>query len=114
MAKKLTDDELVMDAYKALYAAATPSADFEKLLNECVRYIDSESKIHYTDVPLTLEECRERNWMRDIEYMNYELDDETFKDIVESKIKEHKLTGFRAKAFRNTIYLGCGPRSKRK
>lgn len=114
MAKKITDEELVMDGYKALYAAATPSVDFEKLINECVRYIDNESNIHYTEKPLTTEECIQRNWKKDIEYMNYELDEEIYKDIVESKIKEHKLKGFRAEAFRNTMYLGSGPCFKRK
>ena len=114
MTKKITDDELGMDGYKALYAAATPSVDFEKLINECVRYIDNESNIHYTEKPLTTEECIQRNWKKDIEYMNYELDEEIYKDIVESKIKEHKLSGFRAEAFRNTMYLGSGPCFKRK
>ena len=112
MAKKITDEELVIDGYKALYKAATPSVDFEKLVDECVKYIDKTGKIHYTETPLTLEECRERNWRKDIEYMNYELDRETDQEIVESKIKEHKLKGFKADAFRNTMYLGSGPNFK--
>lgn len=112
--KKLTEEELVMDGYKALYAAATPPADFEQLINECLRYIDNEGKVHYTEKPLTLQECIERNWKKDIEYMNYELDEETYEEIVESKIKEHKLKGFMAEAFRNTMYLGSGPGFKRK
>lgn len=112
MAKKLTDDELVMDGYKALYAAATPSADFEELLNTCTKYIDRECQVHFTETPLTAEECRERGWQKDIGYMDYELDEEIYKEIVENKIKEHKLTGLRADAFRNTMYLGCGPAFK--
>ena len=112
--KKLTDDELVMDGYKALYAAATPSVDFEKLVNECVRYVDREGKIHYTEQPLTTQECAERDWRKDIQYMDYKLDEETYKEIVETKVKEHKLTGFRAMAFRNTMYLGSGPCFKKK
>lgn len=113
MKKKITDEELVMDGYKALYAAATPSADFEKLVNECVKYIDKDGKPHYTEKPLTVQELQERGWQKDIEYMNYELDEETYKSIVEGKIKEHKLTGIRADAFRNTMYLGSGPSFKK-
>lgn len=109
MAKKISDDELVMDGYKALYAAATPPADFEKLINECVRYVDKDGKTHITDKPLTKEECMQLMWQKDIEYMNYELDEEVYHSIVEEKIKEHKLSGFRAQAFRNTMYLGSGP-----
>lgn len=107
--KKLTDEELVMDGYQALYAAATPSADFKKLVDECVRFIDMDGKIHFTDTPLSGDECRERGWRKDIEYMNYELNEDVYKNIVESKIKEHKLKGYKAQAFRNTMYLGSGP-----
>ena len=57
MAKKISDNDLVMDGYKALFAAATPSADFEELVNNCLRYVDKEGKTHFTDKPLTTEEC---------------------------------------------------------
>lgn len=113
MKRKLTDDELVIDGYKALYAAATPSADFEKLMNECLRYVDKTGAVHFTDIPLSKEECMQREWQKDIEYMNYELDVETYKKIIESKIEEHKLTGFKAEAFKNTMLLGCGPAFKK-
>ena len=113
MKRKLTDDELVIDGYKALYAAATPSADFEKLMNECLRYVDKTGAVHFTDTPLSKEECMQREWQKDIEYMNYELDAETYKKIIESKIEEHKLTGFKAEAFKNTMLLGCGPAFKK-
>lgn len=114
MAKKLTDDELVIDGYTALYAAATPSADFTQLMNECLKYIDREGHVHYTDTPLSSEECKEKSWQKDIGYMDYELDEETYTSIVEEKVKEHKLTGLRAQAFRNTMYLGCGPAFSKK
>lgn len=112
MAKKITDDELVMDGYRALYAAATPPADFMTLVNECRKYIDMEGKVHYTEYPLTPEECQEKGWQKDIGYMDYELEKELYDSIVESKIKEHKLKGMRATAFKNTMYLGCGPKFK--
>lgn len=114
MRKKLTDDELVIDGYKALYAAATPPADFEQLMNECKKYVDRNGHTHYTEAPLTKQECMERGWQKDIGYMDYELDEETFKEIVENKIKEHKLKGTKAQAFRNTMYLGSGPTFKKK
>lgn len=113
MKRKLTDDELVIDGYKALYAAATPPADFEKLMNECRRYVDRTGAVHLTEEPLSKEECAERGWQKDIEFLNYELDAETYREIVESKIKEHKLTGFKAEAFKNTMLLGCGPAFKK-
>lgn len=105
----MTDNELWMDGMKALYNAATPSADFEKLINECVRHIDSEGKVQYSAVPLTEEECAIRCWRKDINYMNYELDEETYQNIVESKIKEHNLSDIKATAFKNSMYYTCGP-----
>jgi hypothetical protein len=110
MKRKLTDDELVIDGYKALYAAATPPADFEVLMNECKKYIDKNGHSHYTEAPLTKRECMERGWQKDIGYMDYELNEETYASIVEAKIKEHKLKGIKAEAFKNTMYLGCGPK----
>lgn len=114
MAKRITDDELVVDGYKALYAAATPPADFEKLVNECTTYIDNNGKPHSSKTPLTKEELYERGWKKDIHYYEYELDEKIYCDIVEAKIKEHKLKGMRAQAFRNTMYLGSGPNFKKK
>ena len=113
MGKKLTDDELVIDGYKALYAAATPSADFELLINECKKYVDINGHTHYTETPLTKEECLERGWQKDIGYMDYELDEETYAKIVNDKIKEHNLKDFKAEAFKNTMYLGSGPAIKK-
>ena len=106
---KITDKDLIIDGYKALYAAATPSVDFEELINNCCRYVDKESVTHITEKPLTDEECIAKGWMKDIQYTNYKLDLKTYKEIVENKIKEHKLKGFRAEAFKNTMFLGSGP-----
>lgn len=113
MKKKLTDEELVMDGYKALYAAATPPADFEKLVNECLKYVDETGAVHFTEEPLTKEQCAERRWQKDIDFLNYELDADTYREIVEKKIKEHNLTGIKAEAFKNTMLLGCGPAFKK-
>ena len=113
MAKRITDDELIIDGYRALYAAATPPADFLTLVNECKKYIDSDGKPHETDTPLTIEECKARGWQRDIGYMDNELEEELYTAIVEDKIKELKLKGLRAQAFRNTMYLGSGPKFKK-
>ena len=109
MKKNLTDNELLIDGYKALYAAATPSADFEQLINECRRYVDRDGRVHIVDTPLTIDECAVRGWQKDIEYMNYELDEETYQNIVESKIKEHNLSDIKATAFKNSMYYTCGP-----
>ena len=114
MGKKITDDELVLEGYKALYAAATPPADFEKLVNECLKYVDKYGKVHYTEKPLTSVECMEKEWRKDIGYMDYELEEETYRNIVESIIKKYKLNKFKSDAFRNTMYLGSGPCFKKK
>lgn len=107
--KKLTNEEIVMDGYKALYAAATPSADFEELINNCLKYVDKNGMVHYTEKPLSKEEVIDRGWKKDIDYMNYFLDKETYEKIINDKIKEHKLKGFKKEGFITEMYLGCGP-----
>ena len=107
---KLTDEEIVKDGFKALYAAASPSADYDKLISECVKYIDKDSITHITEKPLTDEECQERGWYKDIGYLDYELEETKYLQIIEDKIKEHNLDEYKALLFKNTMIHTHGPK----
>lgn len=109
--KKLTNEEIVMDGYQALFKAATPSADFMQLINNCCKYIDMSGNIHNTDTPLTKEECITKGWRKDINYMDYELEEDVYEQIVQDKIKQHNLNPNDAEKFRFQMYLGCGPKT---
>jgi hypothetical protein len=109
MEKQLTED-MLLDCYQALYESATPKADFKKMVEECCRYIDKDCSIHITEQPLPIEELQKRGWYKDIQYMNHEIDEDTYEQIVKSKIKENGLTGIQEQKFVDYIYNGCGPR----
>jgi hypothetical protein len=76
-----------------LYKEATPSADFDKLVEEA---------------PLN------NLGQKVIDFDSYELDSKTFDKIVEETIEKYKLTSkFDLSSFRFTVYLGASPRTKK-
>ena len=90
--KSLTD--VVLDIYRELYKNATPSADFDKLVEQAS--VDQRGR-------------------KVIPYMNYYLDKDKYEKIVDKWIKRYRRRG---EAFTNGIkfeaYLGCGPLSSKK
>ena len=50
-------------------------------------------------------------WIKLIE-KEHEIDEETMSEIVDSVTKKYKLKDWRKQQFRNTIYLGCSPKTK--
>lgn len=75
-----------------LYKNSTPSADFEKLLEEA-----------------SLNERGEKV----IDFNSYEIEEDKMKEIVESVIKKYKITNNRqqSKIYFN-VYLGASPKTK--
>jgi hypothetical protein len=85
------DDKILWEIYQKLYAASEPSANFDTLVE---------------NAPLN------EFGQKEIPYMDYELDEDTFKTIVEDTLKKHKVSKYKRQIFRNTIYLGCSPKFK--
>jgi hypothetical protein len=86
-------DKALMHCYRELYANATPSASFDQLL------IDS-----------TVNE----QGQREIPYMDYEIEESKFDEIMEDTIKVYKIKGSIFKRnFKTTILLGCSPKFKK-
>jgi hypothetical protein len=92
MRKNKIDDAL-LDCYIELYKHADPPADFQHLM-DTAELNDRGQKV--------------------IDFMAYELDHETFDRILEESIKKHKIKGYKAQMFRNTIWMGCSPKYKNK
>lgn len=90
--KSLTD--VVLDIYRELYKNATPSADFDKLVEQAS--VDQRGR-------------------KVIPYMNCYLDKDKYEKIVDKWIKRYRRRG---EAFTNGIkfeaYLGCGPSYSKK
>jgi hypothetical protein len=89
--KKLTDDEILLEIYRRVYAVSEPPADFDKLVAEAETNSEGQKVIKYLD---------------------YECDDIVMKDICEKTLDEYKVKGWKRKQFFMTFWLGCSPKSK--
>lgn len=91
---KPNEDAAVLECYRRLYKAATPSANFDELMAKA--YVDEYG-------------------MKHIPYNDYEIEDEYMTQIIEDVIKEYKIKPkLRQQAFRVTIHLGASPKTKLK
>lgn len=91
--KKDKIDTALLHCYRQLYAHSTPAANFDKLLEEA-KTNQFGQKV--------------------IDFMSYELDEELFRDILEQTIVDYKIKNYQKQMFRNTIFLGCSPKFKKK
>lgn len=107
--KRLRD--ILFKIYGALYKAATPSADFNELL-ENAPWCTYENGV-YVEHPesrlMSKDECVKRGWQKKIDYENYVLDSDEYDKIVTKILKRHKLSDADRQALRIQAYLGCGP-----
>ena len=84
--KKNNIDIAIMHCYRQLYAYSNPPASFDELFKNA--------------------ETNERG-QKVIPYMDYEIDEKVFDEIVDDTIKVYKI---KEKGFRPSILLGCSPR----
>jgi len=85
------DEKAILHCYRELYKHSNPSADFDELVDNA-----------------TINERDEK----EIPFLDYEISEELYTEIVESTIKLFKFnTKWKADAFRCTIALGCSPRT---
>jgi hypothetical protein len=84
-------DLAIMECYRRLYKHATPSADFDTLLENAT--IDEQGLKH-------------------IPYLDYELEDTEFERIISEVIKEYKIPKRERRGFEIGMYLGCSPKTK--
>lgn len=90
--KKKTLKDITFDIYRELYIMATPSADFDFLVETAEIMSDGRKNIHYE---------------------NYEIDGEVMDEIVERHLKKNKITNRERQAIKFEIYLGASPMTKK-
>ena len=83
-------EKIIMDIYRALYKASTPSADFDELM-ENAALDDSGRKL--------------------IPYNDYLISIDTYDEIISSILKDKRLTKLNKSAIRSSIHLGCSPKT---
>ena len=85
------DDKICWEIYRLLYAASSPPADFDELVANAT--IDEKGQKH-------------------IPFMEHEIDERVMSLIIDSVLKEKKVKKDKWQMFKNTIYLGCSPKSR--
>lgn len=90
-------EQAIWDCLVELYANSTPSADFNKLVEEAP--INKEGR-------------------KEINFMNYEIDHDKMEEIIDKHrtklLKHSRNKHFHERQFNFNIYLGCSPKSIRK
>jgi hypothetical protein len=89
--KQSRDEKILFDFYRRVYKAATPSADFDELLENAT--------------------INERG-QKEIDYNAYEIDEEIMDQIIKDIFKQYRVPVYRRKAFNFEFHLGCGPKTK--
>lgn len=86
-------ENAMMDCYRDLFANSTPKGDFDKLMEEA--------------------EINEYG-QKVIPFMDYEIDQEDFDQILEKYMasKDLKLSAYEKRGFSIAITLGCSPKFK--
>tara|TARA_B110000090_G_C13282107_1_gene408444 strand:- start:304 stop:600 length:297 start_codon:yes stop_codon:yes gene_type:complete len=87
------EEKAINECYRRLFKAATPSADFDLLVENAT--IDD-------------------NGLKHIPFLEYELEEDKFESIITDVIKEFKIKPTHKNPFRVTIMLGCSPKTKQK
>jgi len=89
--KQSRDEMILFDFYRRVYKAATPSADFDELLENAT--------------------INERG-QKEIDYNAYEIDEVIMDQIIKDIFKQYRVPVYRRKAFNFEFHLGCGPKTK--
>lgn len=85
------DEKILYDYYRRVYKAATPSADFDELVEN--------AKIN-------------DRGQKEIDYNAYEIEEEILEQIIKDIFKQYRIPVYRRKAFTFEFHLGCGPKTR--
>lgn len=89
---KTKEEKAIHYCYCELFKHAAPSADFNELLKNAKTNDLGQKEIPFDD---------------------YEIEQEKLDEIIQESINKFKLKPkYKQQLFRNTIYLGCSPRTK--
>jgi hypothetical protein len=92
MTDSMKEYNIIWDIYRELYKEATPSADFDKLVE---------------DAPIN------KRGEKDIGFRNYEISESVYNKILNKHLKGHRITKLKQQMIKNTILLGCSPKFKK-
>ena len=83
------EEQLMLECYRQLFAASTPPADFDELVENA-----------------TLNQFGQK----EIPFMDYEIDEDKFIEIVDSILKKSRISKWKRDIIKRTVLLGCSPK----
>lgn len=83
------EEALIWGIYQELYKESTPSADFDKLVEEAP--VDNRGRKY-------------------IAFMDYSIPESLFDEILDRHLKGQRLNKLKQRMIRNTILMGCSPK----
>lgn len=86
-----TEEQAILECYRRLFKASTPSGDFDKLLAQA-----EKNEINQKVIP----------------FMDYEIEENTFDNIIQDIFEEYNIKKQRQRFFKTAILLGCSPKFK--
>lgn len=87
---KTKENKAIYYCYCELFKNAKPQGDFEKLLKNAIINDLGQKEIPFND---------------------YEIEQDKLDNIIDESIKKFKLSKYNHQLFKNTIYLGCSPKT---
>lgn len=88
-----TEKQAILECYRRMFKASTPSGDFDELLARAEKN-DIGEKV--------------------IPFMDYEIEENTFDNIIQDIFEEYNIKKQRQRFFKTAILLGCSPKFKNK
>lgn len=85
------EEQAILECYRRLFKASTPSGDFDEMLAQAEKN-DIGQKI--------------------IPYMDYEIEENIFDNIIEDIFEDYDIKKQKQRFFKTAILLGCSPKFK--
>ena len=85
-------DSAMHECYVELFKNANPPADFDKLVEDA----------HVNEYG-----------QKEIPFLDYEIDEKLMMRIIQSILKKYKIESYQRQQFKNAIFLGCSPKTKK-
>ena len=107
-------DRVLRKIYKELFKHATPSVDFNRLLDEAqwIELVESTGKVivHEEGSEMSQEECIRNGWKKDIKFQDYKITRKAHDNIVDRVLAKYtKLSDFDRQTILFNLVNGCEP-----
>ncbi len=106
-------DKILREIYVELYKNASPSADFEELM-EKAPWVENINGINILHEDVSEEEAKAKKYKKFIDFNSYYLEKSEYDRIIREIYDKYNLNKHDREVLNFNAYLGCGPSTKKK